>query len=743
MKTNNILTLLDEFKIVIPPIQRDYAQGRNIGKIPYIREKFIQDIAEALLDDSKPTLELDFIYGYEEMDKNNEDEFKVFKPLDGQQRLTTLFLLHWYISVKEDKIEEARALLENFSYATRKSSRDFCDKLIQFSPRLNGNSIDEKISNQPWFFSSWLNDPTIKSMLVVLNSIEKVFRETENVWDKLSGENPRITFHLLSMADLGLPDDLYIKMNARGKSLTDFEHFKSQFSEMLDEDSAKYFNEKIDKEWSDLFWNIFKDKESDDIAKEVDSGFLSFFWFITDILIKKKNIKIESGFWLDNVRMVYKDHKENIGFLFNSIDLFENLEAEHNGYFQDIFYIEPSDFHRSKTRMFFNNPQANLFYKCVQTYGYGEKKNTFSVGEQLMLYAFIYMHSKNSFDSKKFRFLRNIFASSEDQLRNEYLGSFLYADIEMIVDDFHTVINENKFSENSKLSSRQCGEEKYKLDFLTENERFTETLFNLEDHHLLRGNISIFDFEDSIDKYASKFQQIFHSGCDYLSISKALLTIGDYGQQYSRLRRYGNRTNSTWRELLTQSESRKGFENTKNILRSYLQIFINNTNESNDNLVEKFLDKHKSSALPKTFVYYKVRHNSFTLWDDNQTNGYFHWNDYDYGHYDCSMLFRKQFNGRHWSPYLLELSSLNEKCSIENYGNPIQYTDGELIFLIENINEGFKFKSTDDISEKQLESLKLSGVLNADGILVITQDENGFDLEDRIIQCNNFLNTDW
>ena len=74
-------------KIVIPTIQRDYAQGR-IGK-EYLRCNFLETIKSALLDVNKP-LTMDFVYG--------ADEETRFVPLDGQQRLTTLWLLHWYVA---------------------------------------------------------------------------------------------------------------------------------------------------------------------------------------------------------------------------------------------------------------------------------------------------------------------------------------------------------------------------------------------------------------------------------------------------------------------------------------------------------------------------------------------------------------------------------------------------------------------------------------------------------------------
>ena len=71
-------------RIKIPLIQRDYAQGRRGVKVDEIRETFLDVLREAL-DGQKPQrVSLDFIYG--EIDRGT------LQPLDGQQRLTTLFL---------------------------------------------------------------------------------------------------------------------------------------------------------------------------------------------------------------------------------------------------------------------------------------------------------------------------------------------------------------------------------------------------------------------------------------------------------------------------------------------------------------------------------------------------------------------------------------------------------------------------------------------------------------------------
>lgn len=80
--------------IRIPMIQRDYAQGRPSWVNS--RNRFLSDIQESLMPSGKP-LHLDFIYGI----KQDEDSVRAFCPLDGQQRLTTLFLLHWSLAARD------------------------------------------------------------------------------------------------------------------------------------------------------------------------------------------------------------------------------------------------------------------------------------------------------------------------------------------------------------------------------------------------------------------------------------------------------------------------------------------------------------------------------------------------------------------------------------------------------------------------------------------------------------------
>lgn len=124
-KETSFWKFLQENTIEIPIIQRDYAQGR-LGR-ENLRKNFLGDLKKAL-DNKSPykdkVMKLDFVYG--SVEHNN------INPLDGQQRLTTLWLLHWYIALRAGKLDdEVAGTLKKFSYETRISSREFCGNLCQ------------------------------------------------------------------------------------------------------------------------------------------------------------------------------------------------------------------------------------------------------------------------------------------------------------------------------------------------------------------------------------------------------------------------------------------------------------------------------------------------------------------------------------------------------------------------------------------------------------------------------------
>ena len=267
--------LVQSYSVKVPIIQRDYAQGRKRNVT--ICENFLKALKDSIVNDK--TINLDFIYG------NVEDE--VFLPLDGQQRLTTLFLLHWYAFVKENNADDfARTNLKKFSYETRLSSRRFCEALLDNTVAIDSSAetISEQILDSKWFFISWKHDSTIRAMLRAIDIIHYVFKDVDNIWESLVNRK-NIVFHLLILENFGLSDDLYIKMNARGRLLTPFENLKAEIQDKSTKNGWESsrneidkFSYKIDGRWTHFLWQNFKKNNS------VDNAHMNF---ITTIVMAK------------------------------------------------------------------------------------------------------------------------------------------------------------------------------------------------------------------------------------------------------------------------------------------------------------------------------------------------------------------------------------------------------------------------------------------------------------------------
>lgn len=284
-------------KIDIPTIQRDYAFGRRIEA--FNRHRFLSALAKALGENTATTL--DFVYGVE-----NET---MFVPLDGQQRLTTLWLLHWFVTYKAGVLQEARVkdVLLKFSYETRASSANFCRSLCALPPMPPKMSLREWITQQTWFYHQYKQDPTIMGMLNVISGttvvdkkgddivdgFEEIFIDAEcdypKYWDRLTTTDC-IHFNKLKVS-LDDSDEIYVKMNARGRQLTDFENFKAELvnhintHHLLDETEVLDFAAKLDVQWTDIFWpNKWQDDGTGDVSiDEIYFDFINRFVYLEGV----------------------------------------------------------------------------------------------------------------------------------------------------------------------------------------------------------------------------------------------------------------------------------------------------------------------------------------------------------------------------------------------------------------------------------------------------------------------------
>lgn len=267
--SQTLVTLLDldgevrARRIRIPKLQRDFAQGRTGAT--RLRERFIRALRRPL-DPSTATgpLDLDFIYG------TTQDG--TFSPLDGQQRLTTLFLLHWYLAQRDGQAAAFREQFvdeqghSRFTYDVRPTSGEFFDALV--AAELDPGQIDQIstfIRDARWYFQSWERDPTVVSCMAVLDTIHEVFGDLEGAYARLTQQTPSpVTFQFLDLDAFGLTEDLYIKMNARGKPLTVLETFKANLEQHISRHHSHlrvgegslgaHLGHAFDTDWADLFW---------------------------------------------------------------------------------------------------------------------------------------------------------------------------------------------------------------------------------------------------------------------------------------------------------------------------------------------------------------------------------------------------------------------------------------------------------------------------------------------------------
>jgi len=713
---------IQDSKIVIPIIQRDYAQGRKTLRITKIREKFINALFDSITGQSKP-IELDFIYGYNVV----EDKIKKFIPLDGQQRLTTLFLLHYYSAMVEDRLLDAGKYLEQFTYEVRHSSKVFCEKLIEFKLADFTVPIDEAITNQSWFFTDWNNDPTVASMLEVLKYIELKYHQLNctSVWEKLTSTNAPIKFYCLPMEKLGLADSLYIKMNSRGKPLTDFEHFKSNFSNFLTPEHKIVFNHKIDKEWSDMFWGLTKNSnvDNEDLALKMDDGTLKFIAYISDILVSKESIDLEDEVdLLAKTKIIFQGYPDRVSFLFDCLNVFCEIDSIEE-YKNELFYLSPVDFDINKVRLFFRSKNVNLLQNCISGYG----SNSFTFGERLMLYAIIvHKLEETEMFSHRLRILRNLIENSEDEMREEHYKNFLNSTSELIINGVVPT--------DTRFNTKQVQEELLKNEYLEKNKNFETDLFKLEDHTYLRGNLALFNLNDDFQEKAKAFIENFKGEFQFLS--KVLMVYGDYAKQLNEyIFDYGAK-NDHWRNIFVPNRN-FDFSNTKKAVDEFLKDSIaNNTNK--EIIIDNYLTqiKNEPNSL-KPFEYYFVAYDEFNF------------NEYQYGYYqffdreDSSKYVRykmnkRQFNGLHWSPFLVAICNRTKSTSLENSGAyyPLDLSVKGAKFSFWIDPEGFFIEVNNGYNaERILAELIKEGIITVikdENLIVVKQNENGIDMEDRI-----------
>ncbi len=691
-------------RVVIPIIQRDYAQGRKSAEISRVRSRFLEALYNAI---TETPITLDFVYG-------DIDEKGVMTPLDGQQRLTTLFLLHWFAAKKENIPYEDYSFLEKFSYEIRYSARDFCEYILKYQPQFDGK-LSEEIVDQSWFPLDWLKDPTISAMLVMIDAIAEKFTEVEDIWKKLCGN--AITFYFLPIKDMGLTDELYIKMNSRGKPLTMFEHFKAELERELtnvDKEKAKALISKIDLDWTDMLWQYRGDNNI------TDDEFLRYFRFICDIICYKSGSTMQ-GREVDEFDLLEEFFSAGTEKVIENIELLEAYydcwcDVKKNGGIDEFFADHVSrDGHQAGKILADNG--ANYFADAISVYGITQSNGNrlFSLGETVMLYACVtYLLNRDKVTDEEFRrrlrVIRNLVENSEDEISDSQAragGNRMPA----ILRQVDSLIIDGKFCDDIEINfnEAQIAEEKEKLTWTQMHPDETESLFELEDYYLLYGQISVvgLDHPENFGRFINLFNE-----CGTDEIDCALLAIGNYMQKEKNGWRYqlggSGRSDMPWRELFHKSAS-SGFDRTKECLGELLSRAETFTNEILTEIKDNYL-KECEENLCFDWRYYYLKYKQFRP----GRYGKYWWQDFDNAPYCFIVLWtQRQASQNAFQPFLKAVD-VNDNISRDELGKCLVFEGTYLeccndAFLVRDI------KTKDEIRRLQ-----------------INQNENGIDTEDRI-----------
>ena len=547
----NLMQLFDQHQqIQIPIIQRDYAQGRTEER--EIREEFLDTLFDTLTllpgNESLP-LNLDFVYGSVE-----GEEESLFFPLDGQQRLTTLFLLHWYLSRKEAFYEDFKSIFRipdqarsRLSYRIRPSCKEFFDELINFVPDQNLNnsvSLSEIIQDQPWFFSRWRLDATVQSSLTMIDAIhEKFWKCPDKLFERLiDTRQPAITFQLLNLKEFGLDDDLYIKMNARGIPLTTFETFKARYEKFLETEFAgetrlldhrivsvtQYFAILMDTKWTDFFWDLRNPN-----THLIDEAVMNLMRLIALVTRDASEESYEEHFDIfrsDGIKSTYSEFDKN-----NWLDreftetlflLLETWSSGDNGEFSN----------QLPNKDYFD--EESMFEKAVS------QPTRFTYVEIIQFTAYVsYLRAHNAkFDAMEFQEWMRIVLNLSLYTRY-HRASDIRSSVRRIAKFVKKIPSEPRETlrffakikaKNSGFNRRQTEEEKLKATLMLVDNRWKSLIRDAENHKYFKGQIEfLLDFcgvrgnskkSDPVDWAAAEHQTYQNEFLIYLGKSKRMFT---------------------------------------------------------------------------------------------------------------------------------------------------------------------------------------------------------------------------
>lgn len=264
METMTLFGLLDRYAVLVPSLQRNYVHGNDDVHAREVRMHFVALLRNCC--DNGAETSLGVVYGVR--------KDAVLIPIDGQQRLTTLWLAAVYAtnaSPSSDLRMDLLAKLSRFSYQSRPLASTFCRWLT------SGADIDFDMALTR-ADECWGEDPTVHSMITTLRLIHQTFKTNgDKLLSVLHGEGVHFDFSEVHGDD----SDLYVKINARGRTLTQWETFKGAFAGELTSSHRRRFESEIE---------VLSDQYFARFGETPDGAFFSVFARISDYVQRRQGL---------------------------------------------------------------------------------------------------------------------------------------------------------------------------------------------------------------------------------------------------------------------------------------------------------------------------------------------------------------------------------------------------------------------------------------------------------------------
>lgn len=542
---------------------------------------------------------------------------------------------------------------------------------------------------------------------------------------KKANERFNVSYYIYEgYAHMGLTDELYIKMNSRGKPLTMFEHFKAELEREIrnyDEHAADRVISKIDCTWTDLLWR-YRNGDSETAEDNIiDDEFLHYFRFVCDVICYKEG-ESPQGNSNDEFSLLQKYFTVKNEHVTNNI---ETLEKFFDCWCNIPGYTAPEDFllsfmshtHEKGKILVEARNMLDIFGDCLHTYtDKSGRTRQFHLNRFVLLYAITqYLQNLDKINENEFRhrirIINNLIQNSEDEVsdradRNRMPAILGEVDAIILTGQIDDSI-ENNFNVN------QLAEEKEKLVFLEANPDMRETLYTLEDNSMLHGQISVIGLENL--KYADRFASLFK--CQWDKIDCALMATGDYGQLARNKWRYQYASSKmllAWDSLFHKGAN-YGFDKTKDVLVKLLgtsEVFT-------DAVLKGISDTFMTECEAKQefpWRYYYVKYSVFRPGSYGKLTNE---NAKEKPYMFSVMQTRTQWSSNTYMPFLKAAD--RSHLSREDFGQRLVYGNEHIICD----NSAYIVRNNEDNSV--VDTIK------------IAQNENGIDIEDRIVKLTDYL----